>query len=289
MHVGHDAAGSAVKISVIVPAFNSRHTVAGCIAALEAQEYPKKDYELIFVDNNSTDDSALLMARHAAVQVLHEHRQGSYAARNTGVRQARGAILAFTDSDCMPVPGWLQAIDDAFSDPGLHIVQGFRRPSVMAGSLLLLSRYEHFKDQYIFASALPNAYYGYTNNMAVRRDTFAQHGPFIEVLRGADTLFVRKVIEAAGCHVMAYSGTMAVVHAEMVDIAAYFRKMFIYGRAHQVATQSISRRKRFRAFQAAVRSSRFPWLAATQLFFILSSGMISWHLGRLGRLRLRSP
>lgn len=275
-----------VRISVIVPVYNTAAHLESCITALlQKQDYPPEEYEILMVDNNSTDDSAAILAKTVGIRALHEPRQGSYAARNCALREARGALLAFTDSDCMPEPGWLRAIDDAFSDPCLQVVQGLRRPLTAKGCLSLLSEYEHFKDQLTFDSVLPDAYYGYTNNMAVRREAFVRYGPFIERPRGADTLFVRKVVEGEGCQAMAYSGRMVVIHSEMTTIAAYFRKMLIYGRSHQVSTRSISGRKRLIAFQSAVATKRSPALAAILLFCILAGGMISWNLGRLGRLR----
>ncbi len=286
-----DAPGSVARlnISVIVPVYNTSLFLEACIAALQAQDYPQDAYEILMVDNNSTDDSAVILARAQGIRALQEMKQGSYAARNRAVREARGAILAFTDSDCLPEPGWLQSIDAAFSDPCLQIVQGFRRSLLSIGCMQLLSRYEQSKSHFTFSSLAQDVYYGYTNNMAVRRETYDRYGPFIELSRGSDTLFVRKVIEGEGCGAIAYSEKMVVVHAEMNNIAAYFRKMFIYGRAHKVKTRNISSRERRMAFQSAVGSSRSPLLATILLFSILSCGLMSWNLGRLGRLRLRWP
>lgn len=281
------AAYHVVKFSIIVPVFNTANHLNSCIAALHGQDIPPDDYEFLMVDNNSTDGSPALLAKAEGIRVLHEPKQGSYAARNCAIRQARGSVLAFTDSDCMPEPGWLRAIDAAFSAPCLQVVQGFRRPLKSIGCLKLLSEYEHLKDQFIFNSYLPDAYYGYTNNMAVRGEAFARYGPFMELPRGADTLFIQQVVKGEGCQAMTYSGSMAVVHAEMMNIMAYFRKMFIYGRSHQVRTLNISGRERLIAFQSAVSTRRSHWLAAILLFCILSCGMISWHIGRLGRLHTK--
>jgi len=264
-----------VKFSIIIPVFNTASHLKECIAALYGQDVPSDDYEILMVDNNSTDSSPAILAMAEGIRLLHEPKQCSYAARNCALKQARGSPLAFTDSDCMPEPGWLRAIDDAFSDPCLQVVQGFRRPLTSIGCLQLLSEYENFKDHFIFNSEVPGVYYGYTNNMAVRREAFVRYGPFIELPRGADTLFIRKVVEAEGCQSMAYSESMVVIHAEMSNIVAYFRKMLIYGRSHQVITRNIGYRERLIAFQSAIAARRHPWLAGILLFLILSCGLIS--------------
>jgi glycosyltransferase involved in cell wall biosynthesis len=62
------------------------------------------------------------------IRVFSEPESGSYAARIRGIEQARGDVLAFTDSDCYPVPGWLQAIDKAFSETAAEIILGPRTP-----------------------------------------------------------------------------------------------------------------------------------------------------------------
>ena len=81
-------------ISVIVPVYNSGKYLERCVKALLNQDYPKSDYELIFIDNGSTDDSVAIMKGHPELRTLSEKSPGSYAARNRGITQAKGDILA---------------------------------------------------------------------------------------------------------------------------------------------------------------------------------------------------
>ncbi|MEB3166846.1 MAG: glycosyltransferase family A protein, partial [Cyanobacteriota bacterium] len=183
-----------VRISVVVPVFNTAMYLETCIAALKAQDYPDNDYEIIVVDNNSTDTSPEILAGSSGIVVLREEKQSSYAARNHGAREARGEILAFTDSDCFPEAGWLRAMEASLADPHVQVVLGSRNPLIKGGLVGMVSSYEEKKDQLTFNSSTPDVYYGYTNNMMVRRSIFDRYGPFVERSRGADTIFVRRVV-----------------------------------------------------------------------------------------------
>ncbi len=94
-------------ISVIIPAYNDHAALALCLDALEQQTYPADCYEVVVVDNNSNPPLDSAVSRFAHAVLVKETRRGSYAARNTGIATARGAYLAFTDSDCLPAPDWL--------------------------------------------------------------------------------------------------------------------------------------------------------------------------------------
>jgi glycosyltransferase involved in cell wall biosynthesis len=95
-------------VSVVVPVYNDAARLEACLHALEAQGYPRERFEIIVVDNQSTDHSARVAAGHPRVRLAHEAAPGSYAARNRGLALADGEIVAFTDSDCVPDPTWLE-------------------------------------------------------------------------------------------------------------------------------------------------------------------------------------
>jgi glycosyltransferase involved in cell wall biosynthesis len=97
------------RVSVVVPARNASDTIGRALDALAAQELDQP-WEVVVVDDASDDDTAAI-ARSAPgpVSVVSEGRLGAAEARNRGVAEARGAVLAFTDADCFPTPGWLAA------------------------------------------------------------------------------------------------------------------------------------------------------------------------------------
>lgn len=97
-----------VFISIIIPVYNDAARLRRCLAALNHQTMPKAQYEIIVVDNNSTDDIAAAAQAYEQIVLTHESQPGSYAARNRGISMAKGDVLAFTDSDCIPAKDWLE-------------------------------------------------------------------------------------------------------------------------------------------------------------------------------------
>ena len=93
--------------SIIVPVYNNTQGLHALLRALERQTYPRSCYEVIVVNNNPEDDLAAICDEFSSVQVVTEQKEGSYHARNTGIRASEGEILAFTDSDCIPDSDWL--------------------------------------------------------------------------------------------------------------------------------------------------------------------------------------
>jgi len=111
-------------ISVVVPALNEEKYIGQCLSALRAQNYPRELYEIIVVDNASTDRTAQI-ARRFGVKVVYEAERGVARARHRGAHEARGEIIAGTDADTIAPPTWLEVIARAFRrDEALGAVTG---------------------------------------------------------------------------------------------------------------------------------------------------------------------
>ena len=238
-----------VKVSVIVPFYNAAETIERCINALLAQNYPADNYEVILVDNNSTDNTAQIVKKYPRIKLLTENKQGSYAARNRGVAESKGGIIAFTDSDCVPAPEWLNRILESFDSSQVGIVQGGRIYASECSALTLLEAYESERVNYMFSSTYDGLYYGYTNNMAVRREIFYQCGPFEDVARGGDSIFVSRAILMYSSEVVRYVPDAAIRHLEITSVRKYLSKKFLYGKSFQ---QTYSLRKQVNKYMAFV-------------------------------------
>jgi len=274
-----------VQLSVILPFHNAAATLARCLDALYAQTYPRDRVEIIAIDNNSTDSSAAIVRQFPGVRLLEEPVQGAYAARNRGVQEARGRVLVFTDPDCVPVPGWLSAIARDIDLPGTAIVIGGYVVPSHSEAMQLLVRYENTKDAFVFSSAAPELYYGHTNNMAVLRDVFEQFGPFVQRRRGADTIFVRRVVDALSCTAVRYSSTALVDHLELDGIASYYGKMMLYGESresyrHISWTRPLTLPERFAVFRRTCANHGLNVRQTAHLLALLSVGLVSWRAGR---------
>ena len=131
--------GSLPFISVVVPAYNRPAGLRALLDALAEQSYPPYRFEVLICDDGSKPALAEVVQTKDlpfSVNFLRDVNQGPAAARNRGLRQARGTIVAFTDDDCHPHPDFLQAIVAAFNESGaigfvggqvlLHDPQDFR-------------------------------------------------------------------------------------------------------------------------------------------------------------------
>lgn len=95
-------------ISVIIPVYNDKDNLDICLRALKAQTLEKSKFEIIIVDNASSDNLGEIKTKYPEIIYLYEEQPGSYRARNKGIENARGDIIAFTDADCIPSHNWLE-------------------------------------------------------------------------------------------------------------------------------------------------------------------------------------
>lgn len=114
-------------VSVIVPVYNDAQRLKLCLAALDQQTYRSDRYEVIVVDNGSDpgENIGAIASQFKQALVTQELSPGSYAARNKGLSLAKGEIFAFTDSDCIPAPDWLEkGICHLLEQPNCGLVAG---------------------------------------------------------------------------------------------------------------------------------------------------------------------
>ena len=127
---------ASASVSVVVPVRNRAALLERTLDALSRQTL--RDHEVVVVDDGSTDGSADVAERRAAgdarVRVVHAGGAGAVAARRLGVAAATAEFLAFTDSDCVPDPEWLEA-GVARLRAGADVVQGATRPTTRARAL----------------------------------------------------------------------------------------------------------------------------------------------------------
>jgi glycosyltransferase involved in cell wall biosynthesis len=98
----------APTISIIIPVFNEADHLQRCLSTIEAQTLTP--YEIVVVDNNSTDDTVRIARTHPLVRVVTEKKQGIVHARNAGFNAARGDIIARIDADTILPPDWVQRV-----------------------------------------------------------------------------------------------------------------------------------------------------------------------------------
>jgi glycosyltransferase involved in cell wall biosynthesis len=100
-------------VSIIIPVYNGELTLKNCLDSLENQTYDKERYEILVIDNNSTDRTNKIIEDwqvegKATLRHLKEVKKGVVYARNLGAKEAKGDVLLFTDDDCVADSSWIQ-------------------------------------------------------------------------------------------------------------------------------------------------------------------------------------
>lgn len=185
---------SAPPISIVIPHYNDLVSLGRCLDAIDAQTVPRERYEVIVADNASPvglDAVEALVAGRARVVLVTE--RGAGAARNGGVAVAAGEILAFTDCDCLPEPGWLDAGVRALDRYGL--VGG--RMTVLVDDPNHMTPAEAFEMVFAFDNRdyVLRKHFTVTANLFVRKADFDRVGPY----RGAVSEDVDWCLRARAC------------------------------------------------------------------------------------------
>jgi glycosyltransferase involved in cell wall biosynthesis len=232
-------------ISVIIPVYNDREGLRVCLEALALQTWPHERMEVLVVDNGSREPVVDLTARFGFVRLLSESEPGSYCARNRGLKEARGELLAFTDADCLPVPTWLEA--------GVQALRQHAGPIVLAGRVEVFAQdpaRPNLAEEYELALAFTQSsnarrkHFGVTANLFSTRETFERVGPFDTRLKsGGDKEWGQRAF-ANGVPV-AYSDAAVVRHPARRTVKELCQK-----RARQAGGLLTLTRKKYPAWLA---------------------------------------
>lgn len=164
-----------VSATVIVPAYNAEATLAQCLNALVSQK-TDVDFEIIVVNDASTDRTAEIAQSFAGVRVLENGKLGKSGTRNFGAQNARGGLLLFTDSDCVPSSDWVTEITKVFADSAVVGAKGTysARPTHPIAQFVQI---EH-EERYDLMAQQTQIDFIDTYSAAYRRGVFLENGGF---------------------------------------------------------------------------------------------------------------
>lgn len=215
------------SVSIVVPVYNGQRTIEACVESLLAQNYPKDLVEILIVDNNSIDRTCEIV-RAYPVRLLHEReRQSSYAARNTGIRNAQGEILAFTDADCVADEAWVREIVAPFVDRQVGGVGGWvldASPTNAVESFLCsMGLFSRYQTEGAFLPVLLTA------NVAYRKEILLAVGLFNQDLyTGADVDLAWRMQLSTGAQV-AYVREAVVHHRHRATLRTMVKQLYRQG------------------------------------------------------------
>jgi len=219
--------GDSVAVSVIVPAYNAAATITECLAALNNQSVATSEYEVIVVDDGSTDDTAAIAARCGA-RVIRQANQGPAAARNAGLAEARGGIILFTDADCAPAPKWIEQMIAPLAAPDIAGSKGVYR--TRQDDLTARFIQVEYEDRYDYTARHEYVDFIDTYAAGYRRDVLVASGGF-------DTSFPFASVEdqelsfrlASAGHKMVFSPKAIVYHHHPESWLKYARRKYKIG------------------------------------------------------------
>jgi cellulose synthase/poly-beta-1,6-N-acetylglucosamine synthase-like glycosyltransferase len=217
-----------MRVSVIVPAYNAAATLEQCLAAQCAQNFPRDEFEIIVVDDGSTDATAEIAARFSPARLICGEHRGAAAARNLGAREAHGDWLLFTDADCEPTEHWIETLCAAFADASVVGAKGTYRTRQRE----LVARFVQleYEEKYARMRRAQTIDFIDTYSAAYRRDVFLANGGFDESFPSAsveDQEFSFRLAEQG--HTMVFAPDAVVYHRHVATLEAYARRKFRIG------------------------------------------------------------
>lgn len=170
-------------ISVVIPAYNEEKLIGKCVEAVTNQTISRDKYEVLVVDNNSTDDTARIALAHGATVIPFTEKQGFTPSKNYGVHKSSSEIIAFTDADSIVDKKWLESILIIMKKEKLMCIGGTILPtgkSIMQKFMFRL--YDFFaRINQLFGTSLI-----WGPNMAIRKNAFLEVGGFNSQINAGD-------------------------------------------------------------------------------------------------------
>lgn len=223
-------------VSVIVPVYNDQDRIGLAIDSLLGQTYPKELYEVIIVDNGSMDKTVEVVGKYPVKLLEETEIQGSYAARNKGIAEAKGRVLAFTDADCIVDPNWIKAGIDALKSTcafqaGGHVKCRFSKKATAAEYYDALCGIR-IKDN------VETRGVAFTANLFVRKEVIDELGGFPQHIKsGGDVYFTSHASEAGYNIIFAQD---AIVEHPTRDFCGIMKKMVRIGKGKVSMLQKAS-------------------------------------------------
>jgi len=274
-------------ISVVVCIYNGEKILMETIDSLLKQKYPNDKYEIILIDDGSSDKSAKICrnildkqdSMHPIITYAFQKNGGLSAARNTGIYLARGQIIAFIDQDAIADTKWLTEIQKPFSDKQVGVVGGrieiLNAESAIARFIHIIRYHQAFGPKHY-----ENHIIG--TNMAYRKAIFEQIGGFSEefIYRGDETSLLSRLLKH---YQFAVAPSAIVYHEQPNSIPVWLNTEFKEGRLSPLAekfssTRSNNVKKWLYQLEQLIIANSPIWiimlLYSNKLFLIGLSGLI---------------
>ena len=280
-------------ISIVGPAYNSGKTIGECLSSLLNQT--KKPYEIIVVDDGSEDRTKDIVRKFKNVTLLKQKHKGPAVARNIGAKRARGEILLFTDSDCIPDKDWVSEMTKPFKNKEIVGVQG-RYETKQKGLIARFTQLE-IEDRYDRMRKFETIDFVGSYSAGYRKRTFIEFNGFDEsfpTASGEDPELSFKLSKAN--HKMVLNDKAVVYHNHVSSLRAYLRQKFwrahwrillyrkhpnkIKGESYTPQTLKFQILTFYLSFLSILFSAFIPYAIYISLFFLALLILLTFPLSR---------
>lgn len=180
-----------MKFSIVIPTYNRSNLLEKCLRAIIDLDFPREEYEVIVVDDGSTDGTQNFLQglKEKNIVALLANHGGPAKARNLGVQNSAGEFIAFTDDDCLVPKNWLLKLQQGYAQwPQAAAVGGYLEAPKEVLSKKLAAKLESLETRQVYKAGEEEYLGGFespaggTNNISYRKDVF-------DSLRGFDENF----------------------------------------------------------------------------------------------------
>ena len=221
-------------VSVVIPTYGRPRQLHACLTALATQTLAREAFEVVVVDDGGPQVLDSLVDEFVGrmqVRLIRQENAGPAAARNRGVKEAAGALIALTDDDCLPTPTWLETLVAGERERPGSLVGGSTsnglgdRVFSEASQWIIDMVYDHFNQDH------DNAYFFTSNNVLCSRQRYLEIGGFDELFprAGAEDRDFCDRWRAAGWPLIWRPGAR-IVHHHPQTLGSFFDLHCRYGK-----------------------------------------------------------
>jgi glycosyltransferase involved in cell wall biosynthesis len=221
-------------LSVVIPVYNDPDGIRLTLESLTGQTWPTDECEILAVDNGSTDSTRDVIETYCerypdlVTLLVEDEIQGSYAARNEGVRNARGSLIAFIDADMTVDAEWAESVVASFEEHGWDYM-GCAIEVYTDGPESLGSKYDRLLAGFPVEQYIEEHQFTVTACLTVRRALFDAVGPFDGRITSHGDKEFGKRVHAAGFD-QHFEPSITVYHPARETAGAWLKKQFRIGR-----------------------------------------------------------
>ena len=217
-------------VSVVIPTYNRKEMLKKCLDSLFNQTYPRDKYEIIVVNDGSTDGTEEVLKYYAdnAQKVLKwfsQENKGVSAATNLGIQNSKGEIICFTGDDCIAERDWIKNLVGSFSDSRISSIGGEVKAHGPDNIIEKYSEKKGILNQKKFRNSI------ITGSAAYRKDVLDEIGGFDTDLRNCVDIDISMQVRLSG-YELGYNPKAIVYHHHISTLKGLIKQQFYYGKGN---------------------------------------------------------